>query len=76
MDDIKGEELKSSFLIIPDSIQTKVLQGCGEFISGDLELPKGSKVYFQEVFRSYYKFPDGSERMIMDKELIFAYGDK
>jgi len=76
MDDIKGEEIKSSFLIIPDSVQSKVLKGCAEFISGDLEVPKGSKVYFQEMFRSYYKFPDGRKRMIMDKELIIGYGDK
>jgi hypothetical protein len=76
LDDIKGEELKSSFLIIPDSVQTKVLKGCGKFISGNLDLPSGTKVYFNEMFRSYYKFPEGIDRMIMDKELIFAYGDE
>lgn len=76
MDDIKGQELKSSFLIIPDSVQAKVLQGCAEFISGDLDVPKGSKVYFNEMFRSYYKFPDGRDRLIMDKELIIGYGNQ
>lgn len=76
MDDIEGEEMKSSFLIIPDSIQSKVLKGCGEFVSGDLDVAAGAKLYFNEMFRSYYKFPDGRSRMIMDKELIVGYGNE
>lgn len=76
LDDIKGKELTSSFLIIPDNIQPKVLEGCAEFISGDIDVPKHSKVYFNEAYRSYYTFPDGRKRLIMNKDIIIGYGNE
>lgn len=73
LDDMVGEEIKSSFLIIPDSVQSKVIKDCGIFVSGDLEVPKGARAFFKEEYRSYYKFPDGRDRMILNKELIYGF---
>lgn len=64
---------KSSLIIIPDSITNKKRKGCGLYNGGVLELPAGTICHFKDEFRSYYRFPDGKERMIMNSELIYGY---
>ena len=67
------ENPKSSLIIIPDSISSKKRKGCGMYNGGILELPKKTICHFKEEFRSYYRFPDGKERMILNSELIYGY---
>ncbi len=74
LEDIEEKENpKSSLIIIPDSISNKKRKGCGLYNGGILDVPKGSICYFKEEFRSYYRFPDGKERIILNSELIFGY---
>jgi hypothetical protein len=74
LEDIEEKENpKSSLIFIPDSISSKKRKGCGMYNGGILELPKETICHFKEEFRSYYRFPDGKERMILNSELIYGY---
>jgi len=70
---IPENEIKSSFIIIPDTITTKYKQGKCTFLSGDLDVPVNSTVLFQEIYRSVYKIKDGTEFVILKKDRIYGY---
>jgi co-chaperonin GroES (HSP10) len=70
---IPENEIKSSLIIIPDTITTKYKQGKCTFLSGDLEVPVNSTVLFEEIYRSVYKFKDGTEFVILKKDRIYGY---
>jgi co-chaperonin GroES (HSP10) len=70
---IPENEIKSSLIIIPDTITTKYKQGKCTFLSGDLDVPVNSTVLFQEMYRSVYRFKDGTEFVILKKDRIYGY---
>ena len=73
LEDIQENTTQSSFIIIPDMVKEKKKRGCGKFLGGAIDVPYGATAYFNEMFRAYYRFPDGKERIILNKDLIYGY---
>lgn len=70
---IPETEVKSSFIIIPDTVKSKMKPGKCTFLSGDLDVPVNSTVLFDEIYRSVYRFKDGTEFVILNKDIIYGY---
>jgi co-chaperonin GroES (HSP10) len=71
--EIKHTQEYQTSLQLPTEMMTKTKEGCATFISGDLPIPEGATVYFNEKFRNTYQFPDGEEYIIMDRQFILAW---